>query len=214
MGAVSTVRCRGCANTWPGWLPHEGQSHSGHCTDWIQPRTGLGCFGITAEGVEPWSQSWAWAKERRNGEAWPWSELRCGSCLQTNQRLKGWGRSRECTAIQAFENETNLALAHPGKMYHSRGVAKLLLGIMLSAHSLISFFFPTETSQIITALIYLCDHSLNHLKWTFRICFKSSLSAIRTCKAHISKLANNFFKLSIYRFYASLTVPTCMFENW
>lgn len=39
--------------------------------------------------------------------------------------------------MQASESETNLALAHPQKIYHSWGVAKLLLGIMLSAHSLL-----------------------------------------------------------------------------
>lgn len=69
--------------------------------------------------------------------------------------------------MQASGSGTNLVLAHPGKIYHSWGAAKLLLGIMLSAHSLL-FSFPTQASQIIRGLNYLCDHGLNHLKLTFK----------------------------------------------
>lgn len=127
--------------------------------------------------------------------------------------LKSWRRSRECTGMQASKSETNLALAHPGKIYHSWGAAKLLLGIMLSAHSLL-FSFPTETSQIIRVLNYLRDHSLNHLKLTFRIYSQSFLSAVRICEACISKISNNVKKKKHYRVYVSLTAPTCMFENW
>lgn len=71
--------------------------------------------------------------------------------------------------MQASESETNLALAHPGKIYHSWGAAKLLLGIMLSAHSFL-FSFPVETSQLIRGLNHSCDQCLNRLmKLTFRI---------------------------------------------
>lgn len=101
--------------------------------------------------------------------------------------------------MRASESETNLALAHPGKIYHSWGVAKLLLGIRLSARSL-RFSFPMEISQIIGGLNYSCDHSLDRLKLTFRIYLKSSLSAMRTCEACTGKISNNFKKLTMTGF--------------
>lgn len=92
--------------------------------------------------------------------------------------------------MQASESETNLALAHLGKIHRSWGAAELLPGIIISAHSLL-FSFPSETSLIITGLNYSRDHSLNHWKLTFRIYLRSSLSAMRNCEACISKIANN-----------------------